>query len=53
MASAYCSRVRMVSGSDSPLDTEEYCTPWVTGITPPPRRSMAAMKDEEVRVLGS
>ena len=42
----------MVSGSDSPLLTDEYWTPWM-GITAPPRRAMAAMKDDDVRVLGS
>jgi hypothetical protein len=43
----------MVSGSVSPLLTELNWTPWVMGMTLPPSRSIAEMKEELVRVLGS
>ena len=41
----------MVSGRVSPLLTELNWTPWVMGITLPPRRSMAPIKEALVRVL--
>ena len=42
----------MVSGRLSPFDTEEYFTSEI-GMTEPPSRSIAAVKDEDVRVDGS
>ena len=53
IASEYCSKVRTVSARVSPLLTELNCTPCVIGITAPPKRSIAAIKEELVRVLGS
>ena len=44
--------VRRKSASVSPLATEEVET-CVMGTTVPPRRCMAAMKEQEVRVEGS
>ena len=51
--SEYCSNVRIVSARVSPLLTELNCTPWVIGMTLPPSRSIAAIKEALVRVLGS
>ena len=42
----------MVSGRLSPLETDEYFTSLI-GMTEPPKRSIAAVKDDEVRVDGS
>ena len=44
--------VRTVSWSDSPFDTDEYVTLLIC-TTLPPRRSMAATNDDDVRVDGS
>ena len=51
-AAARASMVRRKSASVSPLATEEVET-CVMGTTVPPRRCMAAMKEQEVRVEGS